>query len=505
MLDNFKMWWNDAANSTKIGFGIGVFCILGLLVGGIYWVFHDDYQVLFTDLNPQDASAMVSELEKAKTPYRLENDGASIFVPKDIVYKTRLKLMGQNVTLHGGVGFEIFNTSDFGMTEFAQKVNYQRALQGELSRTIMAFDEVKHARVHLVMTDSGLFKKNKVKPKASVTLIMKPDASLKPEQVAGIQRLIAASVPEIETTGVTILGHQGIALSKNPKSDNDAAGNQYDMADNLAQQLEVKKLAENHLSKKLNDVLEKALGANQAIISVDISLNYDQVKVTQENVLGADNKTGEATGIIVRKRQSQNSQSMQPNDLPAQAAESKRSSAASSSGNTNMEIDYQTGRRIEQIVSTPGSVRRISIGVLVPNAHSEEKLRTIKEIVEMTAGIDPERGDAVAVYSIDKSVGSSRGAETLPVAPSISNSEPNMSPSASLDTSMRKPVLADYIKMIGLILLALILIALAHAAYRRRFNQQSRPLNVAEREQMLREMRGWLATDFTEPNKGSAP
>jgi len=501
------MWWHEAAKSTKVGFGVGVVLILALMIGSIYWIFHDDYQVLFTDLNPQDASAMVSELEKSKMPYRLENGGASILVPKDIVYKTRLKLMGQNVTLHGGVGFEIFNTSDFGMTEFAQKVNYQRALQGELARTIMAFDEVKHARVHLVMTDSGLFKRNKVKPKASVTLIMKPDATLKPEQVIGIQRLVAASVPEIEIGGVTVLDHQGIALSRNPRNENDGsgAGNQYDLADNLAQQLEVKKQAETHLSKKLTDVLEKALGPNQAIVSVDISLNYDHVKVTQENVLGADNHGGEATGIVVRKRQSQNNQSSQPNDLPASASEGKRSTTASSSGNTNMEIDYQTGRRIEQVVSTPGSIRRISIGVLVPNTHSEEKLRTIKEVIEMTAGIDPDRGDAVAVYSIDKSMATNRDTGTTPQAPSMTNGDTPMSPPATPTSSMSKPSLGDYIKMIVIILFSLILIAIAHSAYRRRIAGRQKPLSDAQREQMLRDMRSWLASDFAEVNKGSAP
>ena len=138
---------------------LGVLLIIAAFVTLGTWLLRTDYQVLFADLAPQDASTMVSELEKLKTPYRLSNGGNTILVPADIVHKTRLKLVGKDLPLRGAVGFELFNDSEVGMTEFAQKVNYQRALQGELTRTILAIEDVLSARVHLVLSEQGLFKK----------------------------------------------------------------------------------------------------------------------------------------------------------------------------------------------------------------------------------------------------------------------------------------------------------------------------------------------------------
>src|SRR5262249_51636316 len=151
--------------------------------------------------------------------YRLENDGTTILVDKSQVHALRLKLLGKSGTLKSAVGFEIFNNTDFGMTEFAQKINYQRALQGELARTIQSLDEVKNARVRLVLPESGLFKKSGQKPKASITLAIKEGRSLAPEQVVGIQRLVAAAVPEIEPSAVTIADQRGVTLTR-------AAGNE---------------------------------------------------------------------------------------------------------------------------------------------------------------------------------------------------------------------------------------------------------------------------------------
>ena len=194
-----KHKWSELSSLAKAGLISGVILILGSLLLGSLWLLNDDYQILFSELNAQDASAMVTELDRMKIPYRLAEGGTAILVERDAVYKTRLKLMGKGLDLRGGVGFEIFNNADLGMTEFAQKVNFQRALQGELARTIMSLDEVKSARVHLVLPDSSLFKRQNARPKASISLIMKGNTQLSPEQISGMQRLVAASVPEIDS------------------------------------------------------------------------------------------------------------------------------------------------------------------------------------------------------------------------------------------------------------------------------------------------------------------
>ena len=132
------------------------------------WLMRSDDQVVFSSLTEADAAVLVAELERQKIPYRLGDGGTTILVDRDIAHKTRIKLMGKNLPLHGAVGFELFNTADFGMTEFAQRVNYQRALQGELTRTILALAEIQDARVHLVLPEEGLFKRSQGGAKASI-------------------------------------------------------------------------------------------------------------------------------------------------------------------------------------------------------------------------------------------------------------------------------------------------------------------------------------------------
>src|SRR4051812_37844238 len=209
---NAKERWNALGTGARIGLAAALVLLVALFVVAGTWITRDDYQVLFSDLDPQDGAAMIAELDRTKVPYRLADNGRTILVDKDTVHKTRLKVMGgKGAPVKGTVGFEIFNNSDFGMTEFAQKINYQRALQGELARTIMSLDEVKQARVHLAVPEAGLLKKA-ARPKASVTLALRGDSRLRPEQIVGIQRLVAAAVPEMDASAVTVLDQQGVAL-----------------------------------------------------------------------------------------------------------------------------------------------------------------------------------------------------------------------------------------------------------------------------------------------------
>src|SRR5258707_9032464 len=214
-------FWNERSAGARIGLGVATLAIIAGAVVAAVWTLRTEYQPLFTELDPRDASAIAGELDRMKVPYVIGEDGATILVDKTNVHGTRLKIMGKGLDLKGTVGFEIFNNTDFGMTEFAQKINYQRALQGELSRTIGAFEEVRSARVHLVLPESGLLRKSTVRPKASVTLVVRNGQRLLPEQIQGIQRLVAASVPEMEPSAVTVLDQQGVALSRRAESDAD--------------------------------------------------------------------------------------------------------------------------------------------------------------------------------------------------------------------------------------------------------------------------------------------
>lgn len=182
------------------------------------------YDVLFTKLRPTDAATIVAELDKKKTPYRLQDSGTTILVPAKAVDAIRLDVMSQDLPLKGVVGFELFNKSDMGLTEFAQKINYQRALQGELERTIMGLDTIDTARVHLSLPDPTIFRDDRRPPKASVTLIPRPGKEISSDTVRGVQRLVAASTPDLDSANVVVLDEHGAIVSGDTRTEGSGDG-----------------------------------------------------------------------------------------------------------------------------------------------------------------------------------------------------------------------------------------------------------------------------------------
>jgi flagellar M-ring protein FliF len=466
--------WNRLAPRARIGIVVGAALIVALAAALGLWAYRADYQVLFSDVAPADAAAMTAELDRLKTPYQLADGGNTILVPKDMVYKVRLKLMGKELPLHGAVGFEVFNNADFGMTEFVQKVNYLRAIQGELTRTILSIEEIQAARVHLALPEQGLFKKASTKPKASVTLTMKNGKVLAPEQIAGIQRLVAASVPDIVSGDVTVLNQHGVALTRLAQADG---------GETALSQLDSKRGAEEYLLKKVNQVLDRTYGVGAAVASVDVSLNLDQSKVTTEEVLPARNNDPDAsaTGVVVRERQT-------AHDAVSAAAPTGTAKLGGAPGNSSSEYDYQVGRRVEQVVSASGTVRRMTVAVLVKQAMSEEQLEKLKEVVGLAVGFNGQRGDAVVVYSM-KAL-----ADEAPAV--VAGDEAAAAPTPAPAAAAASP------RSVALVLAALAA-AIVLAALAARWLTRRRPqpgavrLDAAEREKMLEDVRRWIATPAT--------
>lgn len=203
-------------NRQLLVFG-GVFAAVVLLLGLAYYLFlRPGYVVLAQDLRPADASAVVAELDKRSADYKLKDGGTTIMVPADRADATRLAISGSDAAARGQIGFELFNKSDMGLTNFAQKINYQRALQGELVRTIMQMEGVESARVHLGLPERALFRGERTQPSAAVTLALRPGMVVDPARVAGIQRLVAAAVPDLPETKVVVLDAQGRVISVAP-------------------------------------------------------------------------------------------------------------------------------------------------------------------------------------------------------------------------------------------------------------------------------------------------
>ncbi|GLK50162.1 hypothetical protein GCM10017620_31360 [Brevundimonas intermedia] len=197
----------------QIALAVGVALALaaGLVVA--YLTLRPRYEVLFRDLRPADAATILAQLEKDKTPHRVADGGTAILAPEDQVDEIRLAILGADLPLKGTVGFELFNKSDMGLTEFAQRINYQRALQGELSRTIMTMDAIDSARVHLTLSEPSVFRADRKPAKASVALAPRRGRVLTADTVAGVRRLVAAAVPELDAAAVVVVDATGAAIA----------------------------------------------------------------------------------------------------------------------------------------------------------------------------------------------------------------------------------------------------------------------------------------------------
>jgi flagellar M-ring protein FliF len=468
-LESMQSKWAGLPGRARNGLVLGLLLIVVLVGALAYWAYRPDYQVLFADMVPRDAAAMTSELDKLKVPYHLGDGGNTILVPRDLVYKTRLSVMGKDVPLQGAVGFEVFNNADFGMTEFVQKVNYLRAVQGELTRTILSIEDVQAARVHLAIPEQGLFKKALTKPKAAVTLTLKRGRVLAPEQVTGIQRLVAASVPDIVSADVTVLDQHGVALTR--LSNGEAAG------EGASGQLESKRSTEEYLVKKVAQVLDRTFGAGEALATVDVLLNLDQSKITTEEVLpakGTGGADGGPTGVVVRERHT-----VRDADT-AQVGAGAKAAAGTSTG----ESDYQVGRRVEQVAVASGTVKRMTIAVVVRQPMSDEQREKLREVVSLAVGFNAQRGDAIVVNSMDK-LATPVLAATLPATPDMT-----VLPAAPAgrDAASVTVVIWVLAGLAGLLMLALV----AWLLVPRRRAPARIALDLQEREKMLLNVRAWI-------------
>lgn len=465
-----KLWWDALAPRARLAFLLAAAAVLLSVATAGWWLLRPDPAVLFSELRPQDAAALGAELDKLKVPYTVADDGATLLVERSQVHSVRMKLMGRDLPLQGSVGLELFNTTDFGMTEFAQKVNFQRALQGELTRTILSFPEVRAARVHLVLPEQGLFKQNAGRAKAAITLTLRSGQSLRVEQVTGIQRLVAAAVPALSPQEVTIVDQQGLALNRPADSESDAAAG--------SARLELKRATEAYLVRKAAAVLDQAFGPGQALASVDVTLNMDQVRVTTEDVIPApDGKGATAAGVLVRERES-------ARDNAAADARAVRGSSM------QRDVEYQPGRRVEQVVSQPGAVRRIQVVAVVRQDLDRAQQEQLQRVLAAAVGAAPERGDAVVVQVLQPSLAAAAAATPAPVvAPP---------PHAASKTSVEPWWLAAVM---------LVASSLTLLAWRRRAPRVPRTVALSEEQRRiaLERVQAWMLEPGTVPARPSGP
>jgi flagellar M-ring protein FliF len=458
----------------KAGLGLAAVALIGLSIFAYAWIYQAEFRPLYDNLNEEDAAKVLLQLQDMKVPYKLANDGHTVLVDSVQLEETRVLLDGGSLSIKGGEGFELFDNIDYGMTEFAQKINYQRAMQGELSRTIIGLKEVRYARVHLVLPEKGLFQQSATTPKASITIVQEPGYTLSRSQIAGIQKLVASAVEGMETEYVTLINELGVLLSKNQEQDEGGVGSK------LGHKQEV----EHYLTLKAEKILNQMFGYGSAVVNIDVSLNYDQVQVTRETFL-PDEKNGER-GLVVRSKTQRKYA-----EGEVQGQSNNRNNQPYSE---TTEYDYQLGKSIEQIVKASGSLERMTVSVMVPDSTEADVVESLKQLVVNAVGIDRVRGDTIEIVAVP-----AIAMEEFILQPDGSGSATivgQQTDEEGLEYADHSPEMswAPLQLAILFLLLALLIGAAFYLMLAGRRTQQS-TLSDDQRGELLEEIRGWLAEE----------
>jgi len=386
-----------------------------------------DYRPLFTNLSAEDAGEIVKKLKDSKTPYQITPDGKGVMVPAEKVHEMRMSLASEGLPQGGGIGFEIFDRKNFGMTEFVQKLNYQRALQGELSRTISQINGVEQARIHLVIPEKSLFKENEKPATASIVLKMKSNRTLRDNEVQGVVHLVASSIEGMNPDHVTVLDSRGKILSKGNGTS--------DAASKLTSAMqETQRSYEKNVEERIQSLLDRIVGSGKTVARVSATLDFKHVERVEEKF---DPET-----IAVRSEQRTEEKSASTTTsagVPGVQTNLGRTAppggGSSGGGSKNDEtLNYEVSRSTAKIVEPVGALSKISVAVLVDGKYeqpaatnvaqpakpkyvprSPDELQKIEALVKSAVGFNAERGDQLTVQNIPfQDTGDLVSAETVP-------------------------------------------------------------------------------------------
>ncbi len=417
ILTQVKTVWGRLTKKQQmlvVGFFVAVMAFAALIV---FLVNQTDYAVLFSGLNAEDSGAIVTKLKEMKVDFRVSQDGSVIEAPSDKVGELRLEMASEGVVGKGNVGFEVFDKNTFGVTDFTQKVNLRRALEGELARTISHMKEVRSVRVHLVIPEDKLFKEDQEKAKASVVLALKPNVTLTKKQILGITNLVASAVPGLAPESVAVVDNAGALISNQFKESELESGNRANA--------EYRQNLEREYKQAVLGLLEPVVGSGRVKAEVAITLDMNRVEQTSE--VYDPNKTavaqsqkseeflnlagGGAGGIAGTRSNSVNVTSTQP--VTGTAA--PLASAGNEGKIRNQEsMTYQVSRVVRREQLNVGDIKRATVAVVVDNRlrpakggkgqpesvpWTAKELEDMRSLVAASIGIDAARGDLITIVN----------------------------------------------------------------------------------------------------------
>ncbi len=364
-----------------------------------------DHQLLYANLTETDASSVVNWLRGQRIPYHLENGGKNIWIPADKLYEARIDLAAGGLPSGGGVGFEIFDKQSFALTDYVQKVNYTRALQGELARTITSLDPVEAARVHVALPEKRLFKDQQKEATASVIVTLGQGRALDNSQVKGIVHLVASSVSGLKPENVKVIDSNGVVLKTNQTNPDEQM-----LSVNM---LRFQRELESRLESQAQTLLDKTMGQGNAMVRVSATLNFAKVEKTQELF--------DAEEPVIRSEQisTQSTTSNESGGIPGVQSNLEGNLATTQSttpekNSSSRTTNYEISKTIAKIVNPIGTISKLSVSVLVAHkaeqdpdsgkitlrSHSDQELSDIKEMVATAIGIVADRGDKISIVSM---------------------------------------------------------------------------------------------------------
>lgn len=367
------------------------------ILGWSYWYgSKPDMVPLFTNMETKDAGEVAAKLKESKIQYEVQESqkGTTILVPSKNVHNARLDLATQGLP-RGQKGFEIFDDSKLGVTEFQNKVNYLQALQGELTRTIEQIEAVDKARVHIVLPEDSLYKKNEKPATASIMLKLKPNMQLSKKEIKGIVNLAAHSIQGLQPENITIVDETGKILN-DPDEDEDKS-----VGAKTLTQLDMTRKVQDALQKDVQTLLDQALGEGRAFVRVSVELDFDQKQTDKQTFTPVVDDSG-----IIRSQQDSNETyngtATNPggpagtqSNIPGYVAQNNNSNANYSKKESTK--NYEINEEKQKTIASPGSIKRLNIAVLVNDDVTRAQQDSILRSVSSAAGINQDRGDTVSV------------------------------------------------------------------------------------------------------------
>lgn len=403
----------------KFFLGLGIAAVIAVMASIWLWSQQPDYRVLFSNFNDRDGGAIVASLQQMNVPYKFAEGGGAILVPANQVHDARLKLAAQGLPKGGNVGFELMENQKLGVSQFLEQVNFQRALEGELARSIQSLSAVQAARIHLALPKASVFVRDQQKPTASVLLNLHPGRSLDQQQVSAIVHLVASSVPELPMPNVTIVDQNGNLLSDTSKK---GGVNELD-----ATQLKYVQELQQSIVKRVESIITPIVGENNVRAEATADVDFSRIEQAAETY--RPNQSPEVSSV----RSQQTSESINPNGSPSgvpgalsnqppapatapitASASANGTAATSTSTSTRKDstVNYEVDKTIRYTQQPMGGIKRLSVAVVVnykrvidKSGKSSSRPLTdaektqISDLVKEAMGFNKDRGDSLNVVN----------------------------------------------------------------------------------------------------------